>query len=143
MPNAPDPRFQFALGQHVRWAGDPTHRYQIGQRRWTERIVLGPVVEYYLCWRAPHGPDAGWVSEADLTRWQEPHEKVVEIGDLSVESTAEGRRLRLTIAEQQPTTTLSVEGATVLVNYLYDWLWSHAEAPEDTTGPSHVSQEAP
>jgi hypothetical protein len=66
-----------------------------------------------------------------------------DIGDISIEPTAGGRRLRLTIAEQQPTTTLSVEGATVLLNYLYDWLWSHEEAPQNTVVHPHVSQEAP
>lgn len=56
----------------------------------------------------------------------------VAIGDLSLEPTAEGQRLRLSIATQHPTTTLSVEGATVLLNYLYDWPWTHKPAPQDT-----------
>jgi len=47
----------------------------------------------------------------------------VEIGDLSLAPTTDGQRLRLTIAEQQPTTTLSFDGATALWTYLYDWLW--------------------
>jgi hypothetical protein len=47
-----------------------------------------------------------------------------DIGDLTVEPTADGLRLRLTIAEQQSTTTLSKEGATALWAVLYDWLWS-------------------
>jgi hypothetical protein len=50
-----------------------------------------------------------------------------DIGDLCVESTAEGRLLRLTIAEQQSTTTLSREGATALWAVLYDWLWTPAD----------------
>ena len=42
-----------------------------------------------------------------------------DIGDLTVEPTADGLRLRLTIAEQQSTTTLSKEGATALWAVLY------------------------
>lgn len=74
-----DTQFQFALGQHVRWAGEPTQPYQIRQRRWTERAIGGPVVEYYLPWRGPHGPDVGWVYEADLTCWpdREPRENMM------------------------------------------------------------------
>jgi hypothetical protein len=65
-----DVQFQFDLGQHVHWAGDLTHCYQIGQRRFTERTLLGPVVEYALCWPGTHGPVVRWAYEADLTRWQ-------------------------------------------------------------------------
>ena len=53
----------------------------------------------------------------------------IDLGDLFVESTAEGRLLRLTITTQQPTTTLSVEGARELCAYLADWLVTHAEVP--------------
>jgi hypothetical protein len=65
-----DVQFQFAIGQHVRWAGDPTRCFWIRQRLWTERDLLGPVVEYDLCWLDPLGPDVGWVYEADLERWE-------------------------------------------------------------------------
>jgi hypothetical protein len=58
--------------------------------------------------------------------------EITEIGDLSLEITAEGRLLRLTIAEQQPTTTLSREGATALMTYLYNWLWLLTDDTRDT-----------
>jgi hypothetical protein len=66
----------------------------------------------------------------------------IDIGDLSLEPTADGQRLRLTIAEQQPTTTLSVEGAMALWAYLYDWLWSYAQATQNPVVHPHASWES-
>jgi hypothetical protein len=70
----PDPYahlFQFQRGQAVRWAGDRTTRYTITQRRWTQRDVLGPVVEYLVQTKTPERAWREWVYEADLTAWQE------------------------------------------------------------------------
>jgi hypothetical protein len=58
--------FRFQLGQGVRWAATPTRQDWVERRRWTERAILGPVVEYHL------GLDVGWVYEADLTAWDAP-----------------------------------------------------------------------
>lgn len=63
-----------------------------------------------------------------------------DIGDLALEPTEDGQRLRLTIAEQQPTTTLSTAGATALMTYLYNWLWIHTD---DTRGTAGDAQAAP
>lgn len=64
--------FLFPIGQRVRWAGAPTYCYWISQRRWTERAILGPIVEYALCRAAPHDTRFVWVYEADLTPWDDP-----------------------------------------------------------------------
>jgi len=62
--------FRFRMGQAVRWAEYPDERYRIGQRRWTQREILAPIVAYRL--RREHegsgqlGSLGGWVSELDL-----------------------------------------------------------------------------
>jgi hypothetical protein len=63
--------FRFRLGQRVRWAEYPHEPHVIGQRRWTQREILAPVVEYRLRFKAHKGSLMGWVSEADLEVWEE------------------------------------------------------------------------
>lgn len=60
-----DDLFQFPLGTLVSWGARHT-RYLIVQRRYTERDLLGPVVEYLLgsC-RHPEIP-LQWVNASDL-----------------------------------------------------------------------------
>ena len=70
--------FRFRLGVCVRWAGAPAHPLTIVQRRWTERDILHPVVEY-LCRLPREGTDAAgrgyavyeWIDEPDLVAWKE------------------------------------------------------------------------
>jgi len=59
--------FQFAMGQGVRWAGQPTARYTIAQRRFTERDGLAPVVEYLLYEHTRREEVGIWAYEPDLT----------------------------------------------------------------------------
>lgn len=73
---APDPHadlFRFRLWQMVRWANNPETCYLVSWRRWTERPVLGTIVEYYLRpRREAHLLLTGlWVSEDDLEPWEE------------------------------------------------------------------------
>jgi len=62
--------FRFRLGEVVRWAEYPHDRCVVGQRRWTQREILAPVVEYRLRLHATKGGLMGWVSEADLEAWE-------------------------------------------------------------------------
>jgi hypothetical protein len=55
--------FRYRRGQWVTWTGAPAHPYCIAQRRWTERDILGPVVEYLLI-----GLEE-WAYEPDLEPW--------------------------------------------------------------------------
>ena len=57
--------FRFPMGQCARWVEQPRTRYYIYQRRWTQREILGPVVEYRFrssrgggedLWPIPTGP---------------------------------------------------------------------------------------
>ena len=67
--------FHFTMGQCVREAEHPRTRYYIYQRRWTQREILDPIVQYRF--RASKaGTDMGyldhaWVHEPDLEAWQE------------------------------------------------------------------------
>jgi hypothetical protein len=65
--------FRYRQGQHVRWAEAPQTPCTVCQRRWTQRDILGPVVEYLLVGPArDHAGDGlPWVSEADLEPWPE------------------------------------------------------------------------
>lgn len=68
MPDPYGDMFRFPLGTRVRWAEHPSRCSTIYQRRWTEREILAPVVQY----RFRSGPDAHgygyeWVVETDLT----------------------------------------------------------------------------
>jgi hypothetical protein len=65
--------FRYRIGQGVRWADYPHKQHFVGQRRWTQREVLPPVVEYRLLLE-PLGHDTvwmAWVPEADLELWEE------------------------------------------------------------------------
>lgn len=62
--------FRFQMGQYVRWAEYPNTRYYIYQRRWTQREILDPVVQYRFR-TSKAGTDAicishEWVHERDL-----------------------------------------------------------------------------
>jgi hypothetical protein len=63
--------FRFQMGQCVRWAAQPTEAYIITQRRWTQRDIVAPVVEYLLCRRDRQGEAVGWGYEPDLVTWDE------------------------------------------------------------------------
>lgn len=67
--------FRFRLGDLVRWAEYPTERYQVGQRRWTERELLAPVVTYRLRVVHESGRTLGgyhdWVRDEDLAPWED------------------------------------------------------------------------
>jgi hypothetical protein len=63
--------FRFQMGQCVCWAAQPTEPHVICQRRWTQRDLLAPVVEYLLCKRDKQGEAVGWGYEPDLMAWDE------------------------------------------------------------------------
>jgi hypothetical protein len=62
--------FQFHMRQQVRWAEDPDSCYVIAQRRWTQREILAPFVEYRLRLRFASDTLGGtmslWVLESAL-----------------------------------------------------------------------------
>jgi hypothetical protein len=62
--------FRYRLGQRVRWAEFPADVQVIVQRRWTQRQIPGPIVEYRLAdvARKPESV-AVWVYEADIEAW--------------------------------------------------------------------------
>lgn len=55
--------FRFALGARVLWFGTA---YVVDRRRWEERRLLGPVVQYGLVDAQAPGPVVVWAEEADL-----------------------------------------------------------------------------
>lgn len=64
--------FRYRIGQCVRWADWPQRPHYVGQRRWTQRKVMAPVVEYKLF--LSETGDSGyvaWVIEADVEVWAE------------------------------------------------------------------------
>ena len=65
--------FRYRLGQCVRWAEYPHERHYVAQRRWTQRSILAPVVEYRLTLASTGkgGGLMGWVGEADVEAWEE------------------------------------------------------------------------
>ena len=67
--------FRFRLGARVRWAEYPADCYEVGQRRWTEREILEPLVSYRLRRITETGARSGifvdWIREHDLMPWQE------------------------------------------------------------------------
>jgi hypothetical protein len=63
--------FRYRMGQSVRWADVPYERHWVGQRRWTQREVMGPVVEYRLRMNKARGGFLGWVYESELEAWEE------------------------------------------------------------------------
>ena len=65
--------FQCKIGDCVRWTEYPTDRSSIGQRRWTQREMLAPVVEYRLRSSETRGSMMGWVAETDLMAWQDDY----------------------------------------------------------------------
>lgn len=69
-----DAGFRFRIGQKVHWAAQPGTLYQVAWRRWTERMLFGPVVEYRLCPLAQTldtWPVLYWAAEADITPVEE------------------------------------------------------------------------
>ena len=64
-------RFRFQIGQCVRWAAYPNERHWIGKRRWTQREIMSPVVEYQLQLSQTSSSNIGWAYEADLEAWKE------------------------------------------------------------------------
>lgn len=63
--------FLFHRGQAVRWADYPYVSYYVCQRRWTERDVMPPIVEYGLVMYQGRG-EMWWAVEADLEPWEAP-----------------------------------------------------------------------
>jgi hypothetical protein len=63
--------FRFQMGQCVHWAEYPHERHYIGQRRWTQREILEPLVEYHLRLGASKGGWLAWVNERELLAWDE------------------------------------------------------------------------
>lgn len=63
--------FRFQMGQWVRWAEYPHDGHYIGQRRWTQREILEPLVEYRLRFAAVKGGWIAWVPERELIAWDE------------------------------------------------------------------------
>jgi len=63
--------FRFQLGQCVRWAEYPHEGHWVGQRRWTQREILEPLVEYRLRLTAKKGGWLSWVPERELMAWDE------------------------------------------------------------------------
>lgn len=55
----------------MRWAEYPYERYYVGQRRWTQREILEPVVEYHLRMRETTGIFIAWVRDYNLMAWEE------------------------------------------------------------------------
>ena len=67
------PRFRFTLGQVVCWLEHPDVLWVICQRRWTERPILDPMVEYLLGRReSPAAARDVWVFEDELAPWEAP-----------------------------------------------------------------------
>lgn len=66
--------FRFRIGDTVRYAEYPAERHYIGQRRWTQREILDPVVEYRLRLGKTRGHMMGWIPDADLTPWVDGEE---------------------------------------------------------------------
>lgn len=63
--------FRHRLGDCVRWAEYPRRRHYVSQRRWTQREILAPVVEYRLMLsKAGDTGSMGWVHEWDLEVWE-------------------------------------------------------------------------
>jgi hypothetical protein len=62
--------FLFREGQAVYWAEAPDERFVVVERRWTQRELLGPVIEYRLRTQVDSTTlglvMTPWVSEADL-----------------------------------------------------------------------------
>ena len=68
--------FRFPMGQCVRWAEQPPRGCYISQRRWTQREILAPVVQYRF--RTSKADDTlaySWAYEADLEAWPEEETK--------------------------------------------------------------------
>ena len=64
--------FLYRQGAVVRYAGAPDTPFTISQRRWTQRDVMAPLVEYLL-WPVPPGEgETGWVYEPDIEPWPAP-----------------------------------------------------------------------
>ena len=65
--------FRYRIGDAVRWAEAPHQRYFIGQRRWTQREILSPKVEYHLKLTTTGSGQhyLSWADEADLEAWKE------------------------------------------------------------------------
>jgi len=71
-PDAYSDMFRFTLGQCVRWTESPYQRHWVGQRRWTEREILAPLVQYRLRFGKPEdGPLLEWARQEDLTPWED------------------------------------------------------------------------
>ena len=66
--------FLYRQGAVVRYAGAPDTPFTISQRRWTQRDVLGPTIEYLLWPQDLAGEYPGWVYEPDVTPWPDPDE---------------------------------------------------------------------
>jgi hypothetical protein len=60
--------FRYRLGQRVRWAEHPAKPHEILQRRWTQRQILAPVVQYHLGY-GESGMAIAWVREEDIEPW--------------------------------------------------------------------------
>jgi hypothetical protein len=63
--------FRYDLGQEVRWAESPRTPYVIVQRRWTQRDVFAPLVEYLCTPRRAVRRIPAWVGEPDLEPWDD------------------------------------------------------------------------
>ena len=67
--------FRFPMGACVRWAEQPSTRFYISHRRWTQREILAPVVQYRFRTSKPgtayRSVGYEWVYEADIEAWEE------------------------------------------------------------------------
>ena len=71
-----DTLFLFAHGQVVRWLAFPDVAWRIVWRRYTERDIMGPLVDYRVepveAVAAREVGAGGWADEADLEAWPAP-----------------------------------------------------------------------
>jgi hypothetical protein len=67
----PPPTFRYQQGQEVVWAGFSLARFEMTGRRWTERAMLAPVVEYRLRFTISDTEMPGWVDESARDPWPE------------------------------------------------------------------------
>jgi len=63
--------FRFPIGAYVHWVEYPTERYYVGQRRWTQREILAPLVEYRLRLSKTTGGLGMWINEQDVLDGEE------------------------------------------------------------------------
>ena len=66
--------FRYRKGDVVWWEDDPTRpleAYVVVQRRWTDRDIMAPVIEYGVCRLDDPGEPMQWALEPDVLATQE------------------------------------------------------------------------